>query len=266
MDGTTGDSTVSEGGSMSDGPTGDSTVSEGGSTEAGSMDGGTGDSATSDAGDAAVACDKTARAACTSSSANCLLIDGFDVVDDAGMPQVPPKLPANAAGITGTWVVSADSTDGGITLPNPLQATARTDDAGDPFGMWFYSSGHPIYADFEVTRFKGSDGGDATWDATQYSGIQFWAKFGGADGGAITGASTYPPTFSVGDPSLGYQIAYTHPLDGLTTTWQLIYVPFCALNLPMPDAGAFDRTKFGALAWTAASPQGIWVDQVYLVK
>jgi hypothetical protein len=208
----------------------------------------------------------TARPACTASDTKCLLIDGFDVVTEAGAPPVPPVLPTNAAGITGTWTVSADSTDGGITLPNPLQATARTDDAGDPFGMWFYSSNHPVYADFEITRFKGADGGDTTWDATGYSGIQFWAKFGGHDGGAIEGGSTFPPTFSVGGPNLGYQIAYTYAVSGLSTDWTLVYVPFCGLTKPVPDAGAFDPTQFGALAWTVSSPQGIWIDQVYLVK
>jgi hypothetical protein len=235
------------------------------------MDGGTGDGASQDGvasegGDGGPTCDTTARAACTASSSHCLLIDDFDTVNDAGMPPVPPMLPQNAAGIVGTWVVSADTTDGGITLPSPLQATARTDDAGDPFALWFYSSGHPIYADFEITRFIGADGGNTTWDATQYSGLQFWAKFGAADGGSIAGGSTYPPTLSVGDPSLGYQIAWTYPIAGLTTNWQLYYVPFCALNPPVPDAGAFDPTQFGALAWTVSSPQGIWVDQVYLVQ
>jgi hypothetical protein len=179
-------------------------------------------------------------------------------------------LPANSANISGTWSASPDPSTfdaGQILLPNPFRASAGGAlDAGDPFSLHLFASG-TSYADMQIS-FTGADGGATVWDASQYSGLQFWVKMDQLDGGGI---GQFAPSITVA-PSGGFP-GYEIALLGQSSSWQLVYVPFCQFNagppnvvLPAPDAGPFNPAQLSGLAWTITPTQGISIDQVYLVK
>jgi hypothetical protein len=193
-------------------------------------------------------------------SPTCALID--DMEDDDGYILV-------RCGRSGTWYTYNDGTGSQVppegTLPTPsiiVGGRGSSMYAMDTTGAGFTSWGAGI-------GFNFIDGGPS-YDASAWSGVQFWARSGGSTGKTLhmgiadkdtdgRGGICATKTGGCGD--------HFHALVDITTTWTLYSVNFSDLK----QAGwgyvvptGFDASAIYGVQWgiDSGSPFDIWIDDV----
>jgi len=163
---------------------------------------------------------------------------------------------AQVAGRDGDWIHGRDLTSTSVTIAPSMACAGRGEWAGH-----FAASPPTSWGNNWTAEFRA---GGAAYDGTAYSGVSFWAAFGGANGPAfavpfgITTVDTVPPTCTTHCDD--------HYMAGVTLTgaWQRYEIPFSELtqqNLPQVPMQLDQMVGF--IIWTRQQCD-IWIDDVRL--
>jgi len=173
---------------------------------------------------------------------------------------------ANVDGRNGLWVLGADGSSGDLHAEPSDQCAARGSYAGHFIGQGFTRWGANWTAVFE----QPSGGTAVPYDAGKYSGISFWAAFGGQDGPDFTlslGVTTMDNAWNGHICQQAQQACmdYYRTRVPLTHDWTRFLVQFANMA---QDGSGFPLLPMrkdqmvGFIIWPTQPQFDIWIDDV----
>jgi Carbohydrate binding domain (family 11) len=163
---------------------------------------------------------------------------------------------AQVAGRDGSWSRGRDLTSTSVTIAPSMACAAR--------GAWaghFAASPPTSWGNNWTAEFRA---GGAAYDGSAYTGVSFWAAFGGANGPSfgvpfgITTVDTVPPTCTT-----HCEDHYMEPVT-LTESWQRYEIRFSDLTQQTTPQVPMQRDQLvGFIIWTQQQCD-IWIDDVRL--
>jgi hypothetical protein len=182
------------------------------------------------------------------------LIDDFETNTDAL---------ANVDGRNGLWVLGADGSSGNLHAEPSGLCAARDLYAGHFAGQGFTRWGANWTAVFE----QPSGGTAVPYDASKYSGISFWAAFGGQSGPDFVlslGVTTMDNAWN-GHICQQACMDYYRTRVALTHDWTRFFVRFASMAQEGTGSPLLPMRKdqmVGFILWPTQSQFDIWIDDV----